>query len=341
LSISNLQSGSAIERSFDAERTSPLSPALSPEYRGEGERPPDGDAVYLDITGCQRVFGGTGAIVRQVIDALARMRLDAGVAVAPTPGAAWALASFGPSGTVVAPEEVEAALSPLPVAALRLDEALRQSLHHLGLETIGQLLSLPRCALPSRFGPQLLRRLDQALGRVPEPLVPLPWHAPVEAKMEFDGPIASWEAVWLVFQRLIERVVRELLRRGCGARKVEVEFFRADKRIVRREISLSRPSRDGRNLLHLLRCATENVDGGDDGFLAIRLHVLIAERLDAEQIALLGGEEYEAELELAGLVERLSVRLGDGVFAQPRLVESHVPERACQLQWHGISTSLF
>ena len=291
-----------------------------------GER--ESDCLYLDLTGCERVFGGLWNIVGAVIDSLSRLRLSAGVAVAPTPGAAWAVASFGENGKIVPDENIASELSPLPVAALRLDETIRQSLHHLGIETVGQLMSLPRSALPARFGPTLLLRLDQALGRATEPLVPLPWHAPIEARMEFEGPIDSWETIWVVFKRLIERVIVDLVRRGCGARRVEVEFYRSDKRIVRQAIALSRPSRDSKNLFNLIRCATENVDGGDDGFLAICLHVPVAERIDPEQIALLGGEQYEAAIEFSGLIERLTVRLGDDAIVQPTLVESHVPERA-------------
>jgi len=35
---------------------------------------------------------------------------------------------------------------------------------------IGDLIELPRADLPIRFGPEVLRRLDQALGRLPEVL---------------------------------------------------------------------------------------------------------------------------------------------------------------------------
>src|SRR5207247_2396686 len=65
------------------------------------ENLPDGDAIYLDLTGCERVFGGIDNIVRSVLDSLAHLRLGAGVAVAPTPGAAWAFASFPKPGHIV------------------------------------------------------------------------------------------------------------------------------------------------------------------------------------------------------------------------------------------------
>ena len=82
-------------------------------------------------------------------------------------------------------------------AALRLSNGLVAALHHLGLATIGQLANLPRDVLPARFGNELLLRLDQAMGRMAEPLVQLEHHAPVEAKMEFDGPVSSLEVIWI------------------------------------------------------------------------------------------------------------------------------------------------
>jgi protein ImuB len=263
------------------------------------------------------------------------LHLDAGVAVAPTPGAAWALASFGENGKVVGLDDLETHLAARPVAGLRLDEDLRASLHHLGLETLGQVMKLPRTALPSRFGPMLLMRLDQALGRIDEPLVPLPYFSPIEARMDFDGLVDSIEAIYLVFKRLIGEVVAELAQRGCGARKIEISFLRAYAQTIQQTIALSRPSRDPVNLFNLIRCATENLDGGGDGFLGIRLHVPLAERISDEQIALLGQERYAGEIELAQLIERLCVRLGDQAIALPALVESHVPERAFALTWHG------
>jgi len=58
---------------------------------------------------------------------------------------------------------------------------------------------------PARFGNELLLRLDQAMGRIAEPLVALEHHVPVQASMEFDGPVSSLEAIWIVVQHLLQR----------------------------------------------------------------------------------------------------------------------------------------
>ena len=76
--------------------------------------------------------------------------------------------------------------------------------------------------------------------------------------MDFDGAVDSIETIYLVFKQLIGRVVSELTRRGCGARRIEIEFFRAYAQTIAHAIALSRPSRDPVNLFNLIRCATDS-----------------------------------------------------------------------------------
>ena len=47
------------------------------------------------------------------------------------------------------------------------------ALRRLGFKTIGALIDKPRAPFAARFPAELLRRIDQALGRVDEPLVPV------------------------------------------------------------------------------------------------------------------------------------------------------------------------
>jgi protein ImuB len=320
---------------FDVRRSSSIQNANAEHRTSNAEHrtpeAPDGHAIYLDVTGCERVFGGLHNIVRKVMDALTRMRVSAGVAVAPTPGAAWAIASFGQSGKIVPQEHLVAELTSLPVAALRLSDDILQSLHHLGLETIGHVMNLPRNTLPARFGPTLLMRLDQALGQFVEPLVPLRHFTPVEAAMEFDGVVESLEAIWIVFKELLRPIVADLLKRGCGARQLEVEFRRAYTPKVTKTILLSRPSRSAVNLFDLLRCAMETLEC-DIEFIGVTIRVPHFERISEDQSSYTE-DESAGQAELDHLVARLCAKLGETAMVQPQLLESHIPERA--FTWHG------
>ena len=51
--------------------------------------------LWLDITGCAHLFGGEDELLDDLVDRLARFGFAARVAVADTPGTAWAVARFG------------------------------------------------------------------------------------------------------------------------------------------------------------------------------------------------------------------------------------------------------
>jgi protein ImuB len=310
-----------------------FTPLVAVGWAGEQEGPP---VLLLDITGCERYFGGAEAIVRQVKAALERFGLPARIAVAPTPGAAWAFASAAEGGGALVHkrQDLPAALAGLPVDCLRLEPKAVAALHHLGLHQIGQVMQLPRDQLPSRFGQQLLLRLDQALGDRPEPLVPLPHETAVGAKMELEGTVESLETIWLILRQLLGVITTDLERRGRGARRLEVictPSRPADGRVMR-TIELSRPTRNPATLFNLLKCATENLEAPQDGFIAFEMKVPHHQPICDEQVPLFEAEQSGGRREFEDLVERLKVRMGadDNGFGviTPELVESHVPERA-------------
>lgn len=302
------------------------------------------DCLLIDLTGCERLFGGIEAVASRVTMALDRLRITARVAVAPTVGAAWAL-TFGVERSATN-FELSFSLEPslfrfLTTVALRLPPDTIATLHHLGVETIGQLLALDRASLLTRFGPQVLLRIDQLLGRAPEMLRPIEFRSPVRAKMDFDGAITAIEVIWEVLRRLVDELTQQLARIGGGARRVEAEFRRAYSPPVRRTVLLSRASREARNLYQLLRCATENLDvrdGNDfnhavdgfycDGFVTIVLSAPAWERIADEQWTADGQPEQASAGEVSRLVEVLSVRLGPQSVVKTSLHDCHLPERA-------------
>src|SRR5207253_2125110 len=76
------------------------------------------------------------------------------------------------------------------------------ALARLGLKRIGDILDLPRAPLAARFGADLLRQLDRALGREDEPLTPRLPVARYIAEKSFHEPIAREEDVLASVERL-------------------------------------------------------------------------------------------------------------------------------------------
>ena len=316
---------------------------------------PDGqDGIKIEITGSAHLWGGEAELAADLSQRLARQGIAHRLAIADTLGAAWAVARFATAGAmanpcrfaaeagnIVAPGEAQAALAPLPVAALRLDPALVEGLHRVGLRRIGEIVAMPRAALARRFGPDGLnntvaRRLDQALGELPEPLSPLGETPSRRVRLSLPEPISDPADLARAAERLTADLVTRLAREGMGARRLDLGFHRVDGRVEHISIGTARPSRDPAHLAKLLTGKLDTVDPGL-GIEDVILAAFAAEKLAAEQIesplprtgALppsLTGEDWGEGL--GPLFDRLGAKLGLDTLVRLEPRASHIPERA-------------
>src|SRR5579863_2477327 len=116
------------------------------------------DGFFLETEGSAHLFGGEAKLIADLAARLARFGLKARLAVAATPGAAWAAARFHRSVLAVLPSGEEAvALAAMPIEALRLTPPTRLALRRLGFKTVGALIDQPRAPFAARFAAELLR----------------------------------------------------------------------------------------------------------------------------------------------------------------------------------------
>jgi protein ImuB len=293
--------------------------------------PPDG--LWIDATGCTHLFGGEQRMLEDLRGRFRQTGVEARAAIADTPGAAWAVARHGGSAATIVPRgDCAASLAELPVAGLRLPEDTQQALRRLGFERIGQLAAAPRGPLALRFGDGVLRRLDQALGRVFEPLTPICPPTVTSHRLVFVEPILTQEAFAEAIRSLAGSVCEALERQGQGARQLDLLFERVDGSLQAIRVGTARPARAPKHLARLLEDRLEAVDPGL-GVEAMRLVVPLAERLGYVQPTggLPAGGLVAAEAtcdDIAPLVDRLTNRLGAGRVYRAEPVESDVPERS-------------
>ncbi len=154
------------------------------------------DGLVIDSTGAAHLHGGEDAMVKGMVAQLAAFGIAARAAIADCWGAAHALARYVARSSIVVPAgESQKAILDLPIAALRLPKNMVEDLSVLGFESIGELTAKPRAPLALRFGPELGRRLDQAFGRLSEPINPVRPSALIEARRVFAEPIGAAETI--------------------------------------------------------------------------------------------------------------------------------------------------
>lgn len=292
--------------------------------------PPDG--IIVDITGVAHLFHGEEGLLADARASLARWGFAARMAVAPTVGAAWAMAHYGPrSAILAAADDMAERLRHMPVAALRLDDDVLLVLRRLGLKRFGDLCSVGRDALMRRFrdrrspaaSPSL--RLDQLLGRAPEPLLPvMPMEIP-QVQRRLLEPIRHRPLLDRVVADCAEDMARMLEGLAQGARRLELSLWRVDGDVLRRSLELAAASRDPAHICRLFATKLDDLDAGF-GMELVRLRAVWAQPLALVQSRLDRAEQGGTSL--AACIDRLTVRLGEQAVSRPAPCASHVPERA-------------
>jgi protein ImuB len=289
--------------------------------------PPDG--LIVDVSGVAHLYGGEAALLSDTARRLSARGLTARLAIAPTAGAAWALAHYGPERAIHYSGD---SLDELPVAALRLDSATVLVLQRLGLKRIGELSGVAREALARRFrshkapAANPLVRLDQLLGLVPEPLLPvLPIEVPLVQRRLME-PIRHRSLLDRVLGDLCADLARVLEGKALGARRLELALWKVDGETVLRRLELAAASRDPAHIARLFAARLDDIDAGF-GIELARLSAPWCEPLALAQ------KDFEKAAEahgtsLAACIDRLSVRLGAEAVRRPIPRASHLPERA-------------
>jgi protein ImuB len=286
--------------------------------------------LWLDVTGCAHLFSGERALLKDIRDRCLQAGYLPRIGLADTPGAAWAAARFSDTSfSIIQPKTQRQSLAGYPIAGLRLDPATLEGLDGLGLRQIGDLYEMPRAPLASRFGGQTLRRLDQLLSRIEEPISPRRPRPSHYSRLAFTEPIGRTEDISLALDKLLAQLCDDLEQATLGARRLELIVFRVDNSRDSLVIGTSQASRDPDHLARLFRDDLDTLDPGF-GIEVIVLAALETNALAARQIDIAGKTAHQANENAAKLVDRLSGRLGMRNVVRLQPVESHLPERASE-----------
>ncbi len=290
--------------------------------------PPDG--LVIDASGATHLNGGEAAYLEHLVRSLARSGVAARAAMAGSWGTAHALARYAANPTVAVDSAASGrAIAGLPVRALRLSPDIVDGLSKVGFDVVGELEASARAPLAHRFGPELLRRLDQAYGRAEEPIEPVAAPELVQVRRAFaPEPIGAPETLARYTIKLVQALCLALEERGLGVRIADLRFHRVDNRIEAIRVTTAKPLRDLRRLSRLFCDKIETVDPGF-GIEQMVLTATAAEPLAWKAQA--NDLTAPSPPDVSGLIDTLANRLGrSGRLYRLDPRDSFVPERSVQ-----------
>lgn len=285
------------------------------------------DGLILETTGSDHLLGGEAAMLAEIEARLSGLGLSAQLAVAPTWGAAWALARYGPVRAVCREDQLAPMLAPVPIDGLRLTAATLLLLRRLGLKTIGALAQVPRLSLARRFTRAEMQanpliRLDQAMGHLAEPVASQDAAPRITSQARLPEPIQDPTAY---LPQLCSALCGQLAHHGLGCRRLTLTVYRTDGEVSEVGAATSAPTRDADHLRRLFDDRLERINPGF-GFDLITLEARVVEPIALSQHNLDGSDAQDVEL--PRLVDRLVARFGAAAVKRPVLQASHIPERA-------------
>lgn len=227
-------------------------------------------------------------------------------------------------------------LSPLPVAALRIEPQLVDQLNRLGLRRVSDLMDQPRAGLARRFGRGLVDKLDQAVGSAPEPVSPAKQPDRFSVRLSFPDPIGLEADVAAGLERMLTQLCAKLKSKGRGARVLRIEAHRCDNHVEWQMVSAAVASFDPHRLMPLLRLKLPGIEAGP-GIDMLRLEAVGHDALHDRRMAghKVAGDRGQARkapqkntaAALEDLLGRLGARIGMEAITRRHPASSHIPEK--------------
>jgi len=294
--------------------------------------PPDG--VLLEVRGSLALFGGVEALCGKLLAASRRLGVPAQMALAPTPLAALAGARAprrrgSAAFRVMHRAELVGTLAPLPLAVLRLPEAVLAGLAKMGVTEIGQALRLPRAGLARRFGPAVLSTLDRLVGAAAEPRRNAAPRERYRVRREPPHELTEQSAVCAFLAPMLVDLEVFLRSRQGSIAALDCRLHHREGAPTRCRLRFAQPAFAaaaigfllGEHLAATALAAPVTACELVSGWLVSRQAASAALWQPGEQ----GGSLAD---EASGLVERLRARLGEESVYGLRLMPEHRPEKA-------------
>jgi len=273
------------------------------------------DEAFLDVAGCEALFGNAETIGRRIRDDIAsELRLAASVGVAPNKFLAKIASDLKkPNGFVVVPPDgVQEFLDPLPVGRLwGVGRASGRVFDKIGVHTIGQLRRLPEDLLVDHFVSHGTHLARLARGIDDRRVVPDRVAKSISHETTFPQNVCDPHILEAWLLDLTEQVAMRIRRRSLHGRTVHLKLRYADFHTITRATTLPEPTDLTREIWQAARALLE--DRLPKRRLEVRLlgvGVSGFEHGEARQLSLFPDESQQSHRQVDRATDEIRERFG-------------------------------
>lgn len=286
--------------------------------------PPDG--LLFDATGCSHLWGGDQKYLDDITGKISSRGYNIRASIADTIGAAWAAARYSKDLIIAEGNHIDAILQ-LPPECLRIEPAVSDRLHRLGLHRVSQFISMARPTLRKRFGQPFLLRIDQAIGREMESFNPVHPIEPYQERLPCMEPIVTATGIEIALEQVLTSLCKRLHDEQKGLRKAVFKCYRVDGKVVQIAIATGRPSCNVKHLFKLFSPKISNIEP-DLGIELFVMEAPVVEDHIPQQEKFWDSAGGLEDVRLAELIDRIAGRVGADSIYRYLPDEHYWPERS-------------
>ncbi|MDG1311791.1 MAG: DNA polymerase Y family protein [Porticoccaceae bacterium] len=290
--------------------------------------------LWLEISGCYKLFKGYDALLRELDYRLRFQSITAVNGIGQNPLAAKLLC--GPDFETQLPDqtEIQRRLLSTDLSLLEINRKQQQSFKQLGLNTVGDLLALPRSALSRRFNAELMLTIAQLNNEKP---FNAPRFQPANSFRDLiQNPqgIFNKESLLFPMKTLLQHLCQYLMARQCHCREIEWHFEPLIGESQKMQIQLSGSQNNWSTLLMLSRLQLERLELP----LSIEQIILHVDQFIEAPMGVFNLDLFDNQKtaqQSCELIDSLNARLGIDALSQPILNQDYLPEQASTLATPG------
>jgi DNA polymerase-4 len=228
------------------------------------------DEAYVDIAGCERIFGPPREMARQIKAAIvAHEHLTCSIGISPLKFLSKIASDMNkPDGiTLIGPDEVDGVIARLPIRKVPgVGDRTFDHLQALGVKTLGDVARLSDHLLTARLGAYGLRLKQLSRGIDHNRVCPVSERKSISTETTLDRDTGDREALARLLLVQADEVARQLRKETVKARVVTLKITFPDFRQITRRHTLDVPTQSARDIYREVMRLFEN-----ESFGAVRL----------------------------------------------------------------------
>ena len=271
------------------------------------------DEAFLDLTGTERLLGGSEDVARRIKDQIeSDLGLTASVGLAHNKFLAKLASDLNkPNGlTIIRPKDVDRVLHPLPITKVwGIGKVTAAKLERLGIRTIGDLHQRPLEWLKQVFGTDGERYFNLIRGADRRPVVADQEAKSIGQEQTFQVDVANPDEIRRVLFNQVEQVAGRLRKHELQAHAVSLKIRFGDFETISRSVTLREPTDI---TLELWQAARGLFDKWAEHFQPVRLIGVTGERLvkGEGQMDLFGNPDRDRQRQVDRITDRINSKFG-------------------------------